>query len=198
MKKTRIKHIFMILGILMLSRSSWQQIPKYYKSMISVSSFNCLYYVLCKRHLLWEFAPTGFSLGFVRFIHIVLITPLLVLTFLAKFPDSPVRQIGYTLNWIVMGCAVEYFAYKQKLIYYSHGWNIFWSGLMYGLMFIHGYLMTKKPLFTVLMSLCSTVLFAIKFKVPMRRKHISRKFDWLFNIYYHTFLIGLFNRMKRT
>lgn len=195
-QKVRIKHIILIVSIILLSRNSWRDIPKYYKSLFYVSSINALYYLLCRRHLVWEFTPIGISWGFIRFVHVVIITPSLVLTFLSKFPNSLIKQVIYTVKWVVTASVVEYFSYKQKLILYAHGWNIYWTGLMYALMFMYSLLFTKRPLITLFLSFCTTAFFAIKLKVPMRRKHISSKFDRFVDVYYHTFLEDIFSSMK--
>ena len=195
-QKIRIRHIILILSVILLSRNSWRDIPKYYKNMAYASVFNVLYYVFCRRHLVWEFIPIGINWSLIRFIHVVIITPLLVLTFLSKFPKSLIKQVIYTIRWVVVASIVEYFAYKQKLILYAHGWNVYWSGLIYALMFIYSYLVTKKPLITLFMSLFTTVYFIMKFKVPMRWKHISSRFDRFVDIYYHTFLEDLFSPLK--
>lgn len=191
-QKARIKHIILIISIILLSRNSWRDIPKYYKSIFYVSFVNILYYLMCRRHLVWEFTPIGINWWFIRIVHVIIITPLLVLIFLAKFPNSLFKQVIYTVNWVVMSSAVEYFLNKHKLIIYSHGWNIFWTGLIYAKMYVYSYLITKNPFITWFLSLCSVIFFTIKFKVPMRRKHISSKFDRFVDIYYHSFLEDIF------
>ena len=57
-------------------------------------------------------------------------------------------------------------------------------------------LFSKKPLFTLIMSICSTIIFTIKFNVPLKVKHVSSHFDWLIDVYYHSFLKELFNVKK--
>lgn len=194
----KIKHIILILSIIWLSRNSWSDIPKYYKSLFYASSFNALYYLLCRRHLVWEFTPIGIGWRFIRFVHVIIITPLLVLTFLSKFPNSLFKQVIYTVKWVLTASAVEYFLNKQNLIIYAHGWNIFWTGLMYIMMFMSSLLFIKRPLITLFLSFCTTVFFTIKFKVPMRLKHVSSKFDRFVDIYYHTFLEDIFSPWNTT
>lgn len=192
-----MKHITLILGILLLSRNSWRDIPKYYKNIGYVSLFNILYYVLCRRHLLWEFSPIGMNWGLIRFVHVVIITPLLVLTFLSKFPHTLIKQIIYTIKWVITSCIIEYFVHKQKLIIYAHGWNIYWTGLIYTMMFTYSLLFTKRPFLTLFLSLYSTVFFTIKFQVPMKIKHVSRNFESFVDIYYHSFLEDLVYHFKK-
>lgn len=191
------KHIVLILGIIFISRNSWRDIPKYYKSMIFSSSLNALYYFLCRRHLVWEFTPFGIKWGLLRTLHIVLVTPLLVLTYLSKSPNSFFKQLIYTIKWVLVTSLVEYMAHKQKLILYAHRWNVFWSGFLFAMMFGFSKLFIKRPHLTLILSSFTTVFFIIKFKVPIRRvKHYSRYFEPLVDFYYHSFLKYLFGYMK--
>ncbi len=196
-QKMRLKHIILILSILLLSRNSWRDIPRYFKSIGYVSSCNALYYLLCRRHLLWEFSPMGIKWGLIRFIHVVIITPLFVLTFLSKIPHSLIKQIIYTIKWVITACIIEYFVHKQKLIIYAHGWNIYWTGLIYTLMLTFSSLFSKRPYITLFLSLCSTVFFTIKFHVPMKFRHVSEKFERFVDIYYHSCLEDLVYKFKR-
>ncbi len=196
-KNIRTKHIILILSVILFSYNSWRDLSKYYKSLIYISSFNTLYYLLCRRHLVWEFTPIGISWRIIRFVHIVVISPLLVLTFLSKFPNSLFKQVIYIVKWVLTASVVEYYANKHKLIMYKHGWNTFWTGLIYAKMFLYGYLFIKKPLHTLLLSFCSTIFFVQKFKVPMRQKHVSSKFERFVDMYYHTNLEDILYFIKK-
>lgn len=54
-QKVRNRHIVLILSVILVSifSNSWREVPKYYKNMVYVSSFNAIYYLLCRRHLVW-------------------------------------------------------------------------------------------------------------------------------------------------
>lgn len=199
-RKGRNTHIFLVLIVLLLtlSSNSWREIPKYYKNMIYVSSFNGLYYLLCRRHLVWEFIPdTGVPWMLLRFVHTLLVSPLLVLVFLSKMPNTLLKQMMYFIQCVTICTAVEYFIHKKKLLQYSHSWNIFWSGILYFKMFLYSHLFTKRPAFTLSLSFCTTVFLIIIFNVPIRRKHVSRHFEPLLDLYYHTLLEDFFNDKKR-
>jgi hypothetical protein len=197
-QKTSRKHICLILSVFLLNivLKSYRQFPKYHKNLLYVSFFNALYYWLCKRHLVWEFIPAGMNWRLVRYIHIITVSPLLVLAFLARIPNSFGKQAIYLVKWVMMATVVEYYIYREKLILYAHGWNVFWSGLLYALMFTFSHLFTKRPIPTLFLSFCSTVFFIIKFRVPLKRKHFSRKFDRLVDVYYHTFLEDIVSYWK--
>lgn len=164
--------------------------------MVYVSLFNAIYYLLCRRHLVWEFIPIGLNWNFIKLVHTVIVTPLLVLIFLSKMPNTLLKQFIYFISWIIGSSTVEYLIHKKRLISYSHGWNAFWSGLLFIKMFLLSHLFTKRPILTLFLSLCSTVFFIFKFNVPLKISHISRYFQPLVDLYYHTILEDFFTRKK--
>ncbi|MBM7660254.1 hypothetical protein JOC85_001021 [Bacillus mesophilus] len=192
----RNQHIVLVLSIILLSilSKSWRDLPKYYKNMIYVGSFNIIYYLLCRRHLVWEFIPNGINWLGIRLVHILIATPLMVLIFLSNMPRTLWRQLFHLIRWAVIASLVEYVAHKKRLILYAHGWNIFWSGTVYLLMFLYSHLFTKRPFITIILSLSSTLFFIIRFSVPFKRKHLSKYFGFGVDLYYHTFLEDLFNK----
>ncbi|OLO27038.1 hypothetical protein BTR23_21120 [Alkalihalophilus pseudofirmus] len=175
------KQILILIPILLLTLSgrTWKNFPKYYKSLAYVSFFNSFYYYLCKRYLLWEFPPEGFHWRLLRSMHIFFITPMLVLAFLSKFPESLPRQLTYLIKWTVGSTMVEHFAVKENVIIFKHGWNIFWSGLIYLLMYSFSYLLTKKPFVTWFLSFYSLIFFLTFFKVPFNRLLLKGPFFFL-------------------
>ncbi len=198
-RKIRNRHIILILSVALISiinRSSGD-IPKYYKNMVYVSSFNAIYYLLCKRHLLWESIPSGVNWFTIRVVHTFIITPLLVLVFLSKMPHTLLKQYTYIIRWSIVSTAVEYLIHKKHLILYAHGWSVLWSGILYFKMFVYSHLFTKHPRLTLFLSLCSTVYFIFKFKVPLKMKHFSRYFELLIDVYFHTPLVELFTKRKK-
>lgn len=200
-KRENVKsmHIMLVLSIILLTiySKSWRDIPKYFKNMVFVSSFNGLYYLLCRRHLVWEFIPNGINWFLIRIAHSMVVTPLFVLIFLSKMPSTLFKKILHFIRWILVSSAVEHWIHKKKLILYAHGWNIFWSGVLYLKMFTYSYLFTKRPFLALFLSLYSTIFFIFKFKVPLRMKHFSRYFEPLVDLYYHTFLGDFFGRLRR-
>ncbi|WP_374193845.1 CBO0543 family protein [Alkalihalobacillus sp. BA299] len=166
------KQLLLLLPILLLTiiGRTWRDIPKYYKSLGYVSFFNSFYYYICKRYLLWEFPPYGFHWRLLRALHIFLITPLLVLAYLSSFPRSFSKKIVHLIKWTFISSLFEYFAVKQKMIKFKHGWNIYYSGLIYLKMYMLSYLHTKKPLPSWVLSIIFLIVCILKFKVPLKTR----------------------------
>ncbi len=167
-----MKHIVMVVMILVLNfkEKTWVNIPKYYKSIFYATVCNAFYYYLCKRFLVWEFNPDGIGWRTLRGLHLFVITPLLVLLCLSKFPKSFTKQIFHIIKWVVGSSLFEYILAKRNLIIFKHGWNIFWSGLLYLKMYLYSFLFIKRPFFTTVLSLCSVVFFIKKFNVPLSKR----------------------------
>ncbi|MBU9722110.1 MULTISPECIES: hypothetical protein [Bacillaceae] len=198
--ENRRRHTVLVILIILLalSSNSLPKIPKFYKNMIYVSSFNGLYYLLCRRHLVWEFIPNiGVNWLLLRLVHTILVTPLVVLVFLSEMPHTLSKQFIHFARWITISFAVEYLIHKEDLILYAHGWNVFWSGVIYVKMYFYSYLITKRPLLTLFLSFCSTIYFITKFNVPLKKNHISRYFEPLVDVYYHTFLEDLTDKKRK-
>ncbi|MGM0904701.1 MAG: CBO0543 family protein [Bacillota bacterium] len=133
----------------------------------------------------------------IRFVHTLFVTPFLTLIFLSNLPKEVCNQFFYLIRWVLIASLVEYLAHKKKLILYAHGWNVFWSSILYLMMFICSYLFTKYPINTLVLSLYSTLFYVYKFQVPLRRKHYSKYYEALVDLRYHTWLEDLLSSMKR-
>ncbi len=189
------KHLILILSLIFINilRRSWRDFPKYYKSLAYVSIVNALYYCLCRRHLVWEFLPLGMNWWQIRFLHVFIVSPLLVLSYLANYPKSLLKQVIHLIQSVLVSTLFECYLRKKKMIQYKHSWNEFWTGLIYLKMYVYSYLFSKRPLTTIFLSICSMIFFIVKFKVPIKKKHVfSRKFDHLVDYFYHSFLEDVF------
>ncbi len=150
--------------------------------MLYVSFFGLLYNILCKNYLMWDFKPTFQYLNnrkIIRTLHIFIINPLLILSYLSTIPDSIWNKILYTGKWIISSTLVEWMGLRIfKVIFFNNGWNLGWSMLIYVKMYFLSYYMTKKPLLTWMLSFVSTIFFLIRFKVPVIHNVKEYKKEW--------------------
>ncbi|WNF35266.1 hypothetical protein RJD24_12410 [Bacillaceae bacterium IKA-2] len=175
MKQKQIALILIIVLINVFSKS-WKAIPKHYNSLLYVIFWNSFYYYICKRHLVYELVSEGFNWKWLRGIHIFVVTPLIVNLYLAKFPKSLAKQAVYTIKWVFGSFVFETFLHKQKLLIFKHGWNVFWSTVIYFKMYVYSYLLTKRPGLTAFLSLSSLTFFIVKFKVPLSKRLLKGPF----------------------
>lgn len=169
------KQVALILIIVLLNvvNKTWKDLSMYYKNLVFVTVINAFYYYLCKRHLVWEFRSGGFSWRWLRIYHTFVVTPLLILLFLSKLPNTLSKQIVYIINWVIGSFAVEYGLHKLKMINFKYGWNVFWSGLLYLKMYTFSHLFTTRPILASILSLASIIFFIAKFRVPLTKRHLK-------------------------
>jgi len=160
---------------------SCRNLPKYLPSMLYDSFFNLLYHILCKDYLMWDFKPNikYLSSKILRALHIFVISPLLILSYLSTIPDSIGKKFLYTGKWIASSTLVEWMGQRIfKVIFFDNGWHLGWSMLVYVKMYFLSYLMTKKPLLTWILSFLSTIFFLIRFKVPVIHNLKDYQKEW--------------------
>jgi hypothetical protein len=165
--------LILLIVLLNIVNSTWKDLAKYNKNLVFVIVINAFYYYLCKRHLVWEFRPGGFSWKWLRFYHTFVVTPLLILLYLSKLPSTVMQQVAYTINWVIGSFVVEYGLLKLKMIKFKHGWNLIWSGLLYLKMYTYSHLFTTRPILASILSLFSIIFLMIKFRVPLTKRHLK-------------------------
>ncbi|SFE83384.1 hypothetical protein SAMN05192532_104272 [Alteribacillus iranensis] len=156
------------LALFNIKRQNWRYVSRYSRSIWLVILFNLLYYFLCKNYLLWDFTSKKLGTKTVRFLHIFIINPLCILLFLSHYPSSWGRQVLYNIKWIIFSLLVEWVGKRYfKMIYFTHGWNLKWSALVYAKMYTFSLLVLKKPFLTYSLSGASAIFYLLLFRVPM-------------------------------
>lgn len=171
-------HIILIIWLLYLNlkNQTWRSIPRYSGSILYVIFFNGMYFYLCKDRLLWDFRAPILTKKALRRIQIFLITPLFILLFLSKFPKTLFKRIFYIIKWIGMSLIIEWVALQRGNIVFKYGWNLRWSMFVYTFMYPFSYLISIKPLITLVLSFLSTVFLLIRFRIQIPIfKHLNVK-----------------------
>ncbi|GAE34758.1 hypothetical protein JCM9157_1835 [Halalkalibacter akibai JCM 9157] len=178
----KLKQLVVVLTLCLfnLYRRTWTLVPKHYKSLAYVTFINAFYYYLFKRHLLWEFNPGNSNWRLVRAIHMIFVAPLLVLLYFSKLPTSNSRRIIYTFNAVILSALIEQVIAKRNLINYKHGWNVFWSGVIYLQMYVFSLLFNKRPILTWILSAFSVWFYIRKFKLPFTRRFLKGPYFLIF------------------
>ncbi|RXI98688.1 hypothetical protein DS745_20465 [Anaerobacillus alkaliphilus] len=161
--------IVIVLIVLNIQARSFKQILVHFPSMAYASTFNALYYYLCKHFLVWDFKSKYLSTRILRVLHIFIATPLLVLLYLTKFPSTSRQQIQYVINWVIASMFFEVVANKTGTLYFNRGWNFGWSLLLYIKMYLYSYFFRRYPVLVLLMSIVTTISALAIFKVPIRK-----------------------------
>ncbi|QGH34634.1 hypothetical protein GI584_11590 [Gracilibacillus salitolerans] len=123
-------HLAIALWVLVASiiRGDWENINKYYPTMLYITSCNFLYEVIAhEKFYLWKLEPGGLNYLNTVLLHGGFIYPLSVLLFLSNYPTSRVRTVMHISKWVLIYIIVEYIGLKYEIITYHNGWNFWWS-----------------------------------------------------------------------
>ncbi|WP_071318247.1 hypothetical protein AWH56_26785 [Anaerobacillus isosaccharinicus] len=165
--------IIVLLFLLNIRYQSFKHLKKYAPTMVYVSTFNALYYYLCKHYLLWDFKSINLSVRWLRGLHIFILTPSLVLLYLTKFPRKIEKQPIYILKWVAVSSICEFIVFKQGLLFFKRGWNIGWSALLYLKMYVYSYFFKEHKLTVLGLSIITTVTALKIFNVPLRNDQLK-------------------------
>ncbi|GAE35910.1 hypothetical protein JCM9157_3049 [Halalkalibacter akibai JCM 9157] len=168
----RQRHVMLILFVFLfnLSKKTWRHVPRFHKTLVFVSFINAFYYYLCRNFLLWEFNPKGMNRKWLRAIHILFVTPAITLLSLSSFPSNLSKQILHVMKWTIGSTLIEYFTYRMRIMEYRHGWNVFWSGVIFFILYTYSYLHSKKPVATWILSFVTMFFFIAKFNIPITKR----------------------------
>ena len=147
---------------------TYRNILQNWLGIVYVCSMNILYYVLCYPRLTWDFSSKKLSVRFLRQLHTFIVNPLIILLFLHHIPKRLFDQVRYFMKWIFFSLMIEYIGQRFfHMIYFMRGWNLAWSGVLYGSMYFLSYLVRKHPLLTYLISLLNTLFLLFFFQIPV-------------------------------
>ncbi|WP_370529775.1 hypothetical protein [Alkalihalobacillus sp. AL-G] len=153
-------HVTVLLWLLFqnIKKETWKQYKTLYSSVCYVMSFNLLFYFLRIQKLPWDFKSSYFKTKTLRVLHLFLVTPLLIFSYLSTYPKTLFKQTIYIIKWVSFSSLIEVIALTFKAISYKGRWNIGWSVLIYFLMFLFSKSIQKKPVFTIALSVLTTIL----------------------------------------
>ena len=128
---------------------------------------------------MWDFKSKIFKRKVIRTLHILVISPLLILLYLSNIPKTFPKKVNYISKWVVISTFIEWIGKKKfKMLFFDNGWHIGWSMLIYIKMYILSLLMIKRPLLTWIISIISTVHFLYIFKVPLKKNIKEYLKEW--------------------
>ncbi len=166
--------ILLWLSIQNIRKKSWLMLPQTFGGVLYTLFFNFIYYYLCRYKLLWEFKSKIFKVTTLRAIHLFLIMPLFIQSFLSTYPKRWPQNFFYILKWVGTSSLVEAIAQRKGYIKFCHGWNGFWSGAIYLCMFIFSRLVMIRPYFTLFLSSIFSFILVKIFRIPLKRRFMRK------------------------
>lgn len=175
MLHTIVSYIRMMLPIIYIVLAwrfgDWKNWKKYYPTILFIISVDFFISNLLKDYPLWTFHGSllipnhtiaDFMIAFTCFSPMVLI-------YLSRYPYRKewYRQFVYIFLWFILYNIVEAIFFFAHLITYHHGWNFWWSSIVWVFMFIGLRLHHTKPLLAWLLCFTCTVFLIIYFQIPI-------------------------------
>ncbi|WP_017379044.1 CBO0543 family protein [Paenisporosarcina sp. TG-14] len=150
---------------------TWRNWRKYYPTILFISVFSLLAYILTIDYPLWLYNET--FLFHNRMMHelrlIFFLFPSIILLFLTFYPKTSVmlRQLVYIFIWVIIWSIVETFLVFLKIITYHNGWNFPWSVVVWFIMFSVIAIHQKKPIWVWLICMIFSAIVIIYFNIPL-------------------------------
>jgi hypothetical protein len=177
MLHTIVSYIRMVLPFIYMVGTwrfgDWRNWKKYYPTILFIISVDFFISILMYEYPLWTIQGSllipnhtiaDFLMVFACFSQMVLI-------YLSRYPykSNWYRQLVYIALWAIFYILVEIIFMSAKLIYYHHGWSIWWSTLVWVFMFIGLRLHHTKPLLAWLLCFACTAFLIIYFHIPITK-----------------------------
>jgi hypothetical protein len=125
----------------------WRNWKKYYPTFLFFLVGDFLYNFLLYEKSMWLFHDVILpNHTMITLLAMTVSYAATVLIYLGRFPQGWKKQIGWFLIWSGIYMLAEYVNSKLGFITYHNGWNIWWSFLFTGIIFMILPIHHKRPL----------------------------------------------------
>jgi hypothetical protein len=146
-----INAIYLIAGIIW---GDWRNWKKYYPTLLFFIIGDLLYNFLLYEKSMWIFHDVILpNHTMVTLLAMVISYTVTVLLYLGRFPRGWKKRSLWFLLWSGIYLLIEYVNSKLGFITYHNGWNMWWSVLFTGIIFLILPIHHKKPLLAWLLSI---------------------------------------------
>ena len=173
-------HIALIIWLLIINieKKTWHYFRENMLGAGYVMVCNACYYYLCKQKPLWTFKSKYMKSTTVKMLHLFIVMPLIIFSYLTRFPKTLIKQILYISKWVINSLIIEWIGLKFKAIEFKHGWSLSWSALMYILMYVFSNIISKKPRLTGAFSILAAVFLLGIFNIPFKSQLNVKRFPF--------------------
>lgn len=159
-----INAFYLLAGFIWGDWRNWKQ---YYPTILFFIIGDFLYNFLLYNKSMWLFHDLILpNHTLITILAMIVSYSVTVLIYLGRFPERWNKRLLWFLLWFGIFIIIEYINSKLGFITYHNGWNLWWSSLFTGIIFIILPLHHKRPLFAwgisivIIMSLLS--IFDVK------------------------------------
>ncbi|WP_163536251.1 CBO0543 family protein [Gracilibacillus sp. YIM 98692] len=136
-----------------LKWGDWRHWRQYYPTILFFITGDFLYNFLLYKESMWLFhdliLPNHTTITILAMLVSYCAT---VLIYLGKYPNGWKKRSLWFLLWVGIYFSIEYFNNQLGFITYHNGWNLWWSALFTGVIFIILPIHHKRPLLAWLLS----------------------------------------------
>jgi len=162
-----------IYFILVMKCGNWRNWKKYYPSILFVICVDFFICILTYKYSLWEFQPSFLIPNHTtaEFLLVFTFLPAMALIYLSRYPFKLkwTIQFRYVMIWTLIYDVIEFIFVKARLIIYQHGWNYWWSCLVWLFIFIGLRLHHTKPLLAWALCFSCTIFLILFFHIPISK-----------------------------
>lgn len=151
--------------------SDWINWRKYYPTILFIIMINLVSYVLTYDYPLWLYHESLFCPN--RMINEIrlnfLFFPPLILFYLTFHPysSSMLRQLTFIIVLVVFSTLIESLYVFLDIISYHNGWNIWWTAILWLIMFHVMAIHYKKPMWAWLICMIFATFVILYFNIPL-------------------------------
>ncbi|MFP5111492.1 CBO0543 family protein [Bacillaceae bacterium C204] len=132
----------------------WRNWKQYYPTILFFIIGDFLYNFLLYKQSMWLFHDLILpNHTMITILAMVVSYTATVLIYLGRFPEGGKKRSLWFLIWVGIYLCVEYVNNKFGFITYHNGWNLWWSVLFTGIIFLILPIHHKKPLLAWLLSI---------------------------------------------
>lgn len=159
--------VWIVFGLLFIDGKNYKP---YIPTIVYYCMMNLLYNFLYYEHSLLVFkSVTAKFLNYttIELTLLLIIMPIIILIFLQRLPEGPIKRLKYTLVWVMFLLINEFIFVLKGMCIYKNGWNIWHSGWFYFMMFNLLILHKRRPVFTLGLTLVLAAIFILLFPIPL-------------------------------
>jgi hypothetical protein len=146
-----INALYLIAGVIWGDWRNWKQ---YYPTILFFIMGDFLYNFLLYNKSMWLFHDILLpNHTLITILAMIVSYSATVLIYLGRFPKGWKKRFLWFLVWSVIFLSFEYINSKLGFITYHNGWNMWWSVLFTGIIFIILPIHHKRPLLAWLFSI---------------------------------------------
>ncbi|PKG23735.1 CBO0543 family protein [Niallia nealsonii] len=131
---TLMNALYLIAGMIW---GDWQNWKKYYPTILFLIVRDLLYNFLLYKKPMWLFQDITLpNHTMITLLSMTISYTVTVLIYLGRFPDSWGKRFLWFLLWSSIFLCFEYINSKFGFISYHNGWNMWWSVIFTGIIFL--------------------------------------------------------------